>query len=924
MVPDTITPGYTAYVRIEDPLDTSVNDTSNAGFKIRGSFSVDSPQAGDRWVVAESNHSINWTTTGTVVNVSLYYYKDNNLSALVPIALNLTNDGSYAWPAIPDDVNSSVRVMVRDSGDADIYAVSGAFTINYYNISWMLRDFLSALPIAGGLVVQDSSGWTQTGLSSSTPIVHPTRYGSWSAEWSHESYGNVTRNYIADGDNNYTLYLESKIVHVWEAQTEYVFTPETAHLDFKSTLMRDGSMAGFRDPDTGIFSTIASNASIEIYNRNGTLIWSNYTDTVSEAGFFSLEWNSSTIDPMTTYNGITEINTNLGGKFRTPFLLNPVTAQSLYNVVQETWNQTLVMLGPNMTTTEAIAQGGVIGIMTTKMNEQASLIETKMNQTVEIMQETAVNMTNMVNDTLTSFETRTFAAIEQLQAGANQTLNASEQATEAAEFLQATAKKYSWSASVAPDPALTGDEITLTVQGYPGTLPLLNIYSWKNDVIIGDVFLVESATEGLYSYTFTADNRFDVGKAYTYIVSESVVTSGLVSGSGVVESMSMTTIAGLASAAPEAERAAKKALDAIKAVEAAITSEDNINIALTLKNLKESVEELPEALGAGEKTAGEVSTALNELADRLKAMGVEEGFDFNELLEKALSDSPAMKDVRSKTEAVKSVVEILLQIFEARFGGVDSPIVSTALLPGSVRFRVIAVNPSKTKTQMVQVKTYLPQEVRPRDVMELSGLELEYDEAKNIYYVYRDNVELIPSEVRAFEIEVEDIWFVPQETLNDLRDRTSGIAERLKGTEYAQKADEIARDIYTRLDEITASQADENVSRSQHIGIYRDNLETIARIKEDIAKMEKILAVAGGPLSPEMLSKTKIKAESPTKTMTWIVIFIIVVFAAFLGGVLFFTWLHQSRVTREELLNAKQNAFPDEQEKKEEEREEGK
>jgi hypothetical protein len=74
--------------------------------------------------------------------------------------------------------------------------------------------------------------------------------------------------------------------------------------------------------------------------------------------------------------------------------------------------------------------------------------------------------------------------------------------------------------------------------------------------------------------------------------------------------------------------------------------------------------------------------------------------------------------------------------------------------------------------------------------------------------------------------------------------------------------------------------------------------------------MEKILATAGGPLAPEMLAKTKVKAESPTKTLTWIVIFTIIIFVGLLSGVLFFTWHRQTRLTREELLAAKKSAFP--------------
>ena len=264
----------------------------------------------------------------------------------------------------------------------------------------------------------------------------------------------------------------------------------------------------------------------------------------------------------------------------------------------------------------------------------------------------------------------------------------------------------------------------------------------------------------------------------------------------------------------------------------------------------------------------------------------------------------------SKTDAISAVVQLLLQIFEARFGGVDTPIVSTSLLPGSVRFRLIAVNPSKTKKQVVQVKNYLPEEVKPKDIIDLGALELEYDAEKSIYYVYKANVELSPSEIHIFEVEVNDVWIVPGARLDDLKKRSDFILTRLEKTEYYAKAKEIADSIYARLKDIGVSQADENVSRAQHIGIYRQNLLTLEEVKEDIAKMEKILATAGGPLAPEMLSKSKIKSESPSKTITWIVIFTIIIFVGLLAGVLFFTWHRQTRLTREELLAAKKSAFP--------------
>jgi flagellar basal body-associated protein FliL len=71
-----------------------------------------------------------------------------------------------------------------------------------------------------------------------------------------------------------------------------------------------------------------------------------------------------------------------------------------------------------------------------------------------------------------------------------------------------------------------------------------------------------------------------------------------------------------------------------------------------------------------------------------------------------------------------------------------------------------------------------------------------------------------------------------------------------------------------------------------------------------------------------MLAKTRIKAEEPTKTMTWIVIFIIIIFTGLLAGVLFFTWHRQARITKEELLSAKKSAFPEAGSKEEKENKE--
>jgi hypothetical protein len=515
-------------------------------------------------------------------------------------------------------------------------------------------------------------------------------------------------------------------------------------------------------------------------------------------------------------------------------------------------------------------------------------------------------MVGMIQKSLTTFEQSSTAAIQRLQSGADTAVAAGKE-------LESTAKKYSWGATLAPDPALAGDTIVLQVQGQPGKVPFVSIYSWDNATLFGDQIMVETRP-GFYVFSFTADTRFAVGKAYTYLVSEST-TGGLVSGSGMVESMGITTVAGLAAAAPEAERAAKRALDAIKAVEAVLVSKDNVNIALTLQNLKTSVEALPEILNK-EGPDSKLFNAINDISEQLKGIMGEEGVDLGELLDEKLGGGATIKDMRRKTESISSIVDLLLQIMEAKLGGVDTPIISTSLTSGSVKFRIMVVNPSKTKVQRVQVKKYLPEEVKLKDIMDAGGLDLEYDSEKGIYYAYKSDVELQPGESRVFDVEVEDIWIIPDSTFADLRKQVESAASRLKNSEFGSRAEELAKTVPGVFEEMQKSQADEGVSREQHIGIYRQNMKTIKSIRDELVQMDRRVQQSAGPDTPQALEKNRLKLNMPVKTTTWLIIIVIIVFLGLLASIFFFGWMVQMKSSQGSIDAQRKEAFPPAGEKK--------
>ena len=225
-----------------------------------------------------------------------------------------------------------------------------------------------------------------------------------------------------------------------------------------------------------------------------------------------------------------------------------------------------------------------------------------------------------------------------------------------------------------------------------------------------------------------------------------------------------------------------------------------------------------------------------------------------------------------------------------------------------IAISIVAVNPSEEKTQIVPVRIDLPQEVTPKDVLEQGELELQYDEERRLYYVYKETVELKPKETRVFEVTVRDLWFVPESQLESLKSYTGILLQRLQRSEYYESAKQLGDSIVQRLTEITTVQNDESLGRKARIGAYRYHLQALEKIKEDLARMEKLLTFTGGPPVPEMLEESPLKADAPSTTTTWLVIFLVIVFLGLLGGQFFFTWHRRSQATQE-LNVVRQAAF---------------
>ena len=228
-----------------------------------------------------------------------------------------------------------------------------------------------------------------------------------------------------------------------------------------------------------------------------------------------------------------------------------------------------------------------------------------------------------------------------------------------------------------------------------------------------------------------------------------------------------------------------------------------------------------------------------------------------------------------------------------------------------IEMSIVVVNPSDTKTQIVQIKTYLPREVTPDAILDASGLDVEFDSEQSMYYVYKEDVKLNPSETKTFNMEMQDVWVIPQGRLDSLKVQAESVIMRLEGSRFYEPAQLLGETIYKALDTITVTQDDDAVSRKSHIGIYRNNLKIVAQVKEDIDRLEKQLVVASSLPKPDVLEDADLKTESPTESTSWMIIFIIMLFIGMLAGVFFFTWQTQAHVTKNLISEARDSAFPE-------------
>lgn len=149
----------------------------------------------------------------------------------------------------------------------------------------------------------------------------------------------------------------------------------------------------------------------------------------------------------------------------------------------------------------------------------------------------------------------------------------------------------------------------------------------------------------------------------------------------------------------------------------------------------------------------------------------------------------------------------------------------------------IAVNASENESKEIEVKEYLPKELRMEDIVDPGELELDFDVEKDVLYV-TGNLKFGPKESRTFKIKVKDVWKIPAEEVGLLKTQLDTSLKTLEGTAEFSSAGFVRDEIHRKLDYILKKQDEFKGDTGRRIEEYRSSLRELNSIRDKVYSMD--------------------------------------------------------------------------------------
>jgi hypothetical protein len=177
---------------------------------------------------------------------------------------------------------------------------------------------------------------------------------------------------------------------------------------------------------------------------------------------------------------------------------------------------------------------------------------------------------------------------------------------------------------------------------------------------------------------------------------------------------------------------------------------------------------------------------------------------------------------------------------------------------------LVAVNGSD-EVKEIDVKSYLPKELEPPDILDTGALTVQYDVDKGSYFV-TGKTTFQPKESKTFKIKVADVWKIRPDEIDILRKQVEENLRLLKGKPKFEVGQEAQEFLLSRLESIYLQEQTYSEDIERRIEQYRANIDELNYVRKKIYAFD-YLAVEAEPeaLVPSKTVKFILEVKNPSE-----------------------------------------------------------
>ena len=217
----------------------------------------------------------------------------------------------------------------------------------------------------------------------------------------------------------------------------------------------------------------------------------------------------------------------------------------------------------------------------------------------------------------------------------------------------------------------------------------------------------------------------------------------------------------------------------------------------------------------------------------------------------------------------------------------------------------------------VEITQYLPEGIRPEQLLDGQGFDVIYDPNIKRYYV-TNKVSLKPGESKTFSLVILDIWYISDSRLDQYQKKAEKLGFDLSKTSYSKPAAFNVAEVKRLVAEIKESQV-KAVQPDDKVATYAVNLGRIKTIQEKIDQLKKMKEEDVASVKSKSIMNV-VRSVTPDVSTTWMLIYITIGFLAFVSLLLYILWWGQTKAKQSHDKNLETGTFADVNEPNKEEK----